>query len=173
VVAGSAVSLLKAFQETTPMSMDDRITRLADRAEIWDILIGYASAVDLREWQRWASYLHEDIEISLGEVGSVKGREACRTFAEQALSDIGPTQHIITNPEIAIDEDQARVRAILTTLHTVIDEDGSYHSLQGFGFYHYVLVRSEDGWKIRRAEVQVLHSVGDPRGRAAAGAARR
>lgn len=155
------------------INANNRLDWLVDRTQIWDLLIGYASSVDLREWDRWASYLDGNMEISLGAVGSVKGREACTTFAREALSDIGPTQHIITNPEITIEGNGAKVRAVLTTLHTVHENSSDYHSLQGFGFYHFDLVRREGSWLIARAAVEILHYVGDPGGRAAALGARR
>jgi 3-phenylpropionate/cinnamic acid dioxygenase small subunit len=154
------------------MNNADRIARILDRADIWDVVIGYASAVDLRDWDRWSSYLTDDVSIRLGKVGSVDGREACKNFASGALADIGSTQHLITNPEISFEnDDTAHVRSVLMTLHTV-EEEGVYHSLQGFGFYLYDMVRTTDGWRISGAEVQILHSVGDPHGRAAAGGAR-
>ena len=149
-----------------------RLARLLDRTDIWDVVIGYASAVDLRDWDRWASYLADCVQIRLGAVGSIDGREACKVFAASALADIGPTQHIITNPEITfISDDSVHVRSVLVTLHTV-EEDGVYHSLQGFGFYYHDMMRTAEGWRIIRADVQILHSVGDPHGSAAAGRAR-
>ena len=151
-------------------SLEQQMQLLVDRAEIIDVLYRYFSSVDLRDWERWGSCFTDDVEIDLG-FGQETGREKVVSWAEAGLADVDGTHHMSTNHEISIDGDAATVRSDLLTTHVVQKENGVERLTAG-GTYDHILVRTLEGWKIKKAGNHMVWRDGNPKGAAAASYAR-
>jgi 3-phenylpropionate/cinnamic acid dioxygenase small subunit len=121
---------------------------LHDKLEIHELLARYARGVDDRDWDLYRSVFTDDAYIDYSSAGAAAGpREEVASFLEQVMAAIPWTQHYITNVEIDLDGDAARVRAMFYNPMQLPGVDGP--SFCG-GFYHHELVRTASGWKRRR-----------------------
>lgn len=124
------------------------IQQISDHLEITRLLHTYARAVDTHDWELWRSVFTEDAEIDYtstphGEKGS---REEIADWLERSFALIPVTMHYITNIEIDLDGDAARVRAMF---HNPIQLPGVDGISTCGGLYHHRLVRTVDGWRSR------------------------
>lgn len=119
--------------------------QLADKLEIHELLARYARSVDDRDWDLYRSVFSEDAEIDYTSAGAIAGtRDEVAAFLEGAFAAIPWSQHYITNIEVDLDGDTARVRAMF---YNPMQIDGMDEPVSCGGFYHHVMVRAEDGWK--------------------------
>jgi hypothetical protein len=97
-------------------------------------------------WQLWRTVFTEDAEIDYTSTphGQKGSREQIAVWLEQSLALLDTTLHYITNIEIDINGDTARVRAMFHNPMQMRGVDGL--SACG-GLYHHHLVRSADGWR--------------------------
>lgn len=127
---------------------------VADRIEIDDLLTRYATAVDTKDWDLYASCFTRDAFIDYTGAGGIKGTlpEVQRWLAE-VMVFFPMTQHLVTNRTVVIDGDAAACRSYLFNPMGLPDGDGLMLFFDG-GYYHDKLVRTSDGWRIaERIEV--------------------
>lgn len=118
---------------------------LQDRVEITDLLHRYARALDTKDWDLLASVFTPDAHLDYTSSGCPAGpRDEVVPWLARALEPVPMTQHLITNVEIDLDGDRARVRAMFFNPMQLPGMDGS--SSTG-GYYHHDFVRTPDGWK--------------------------
>ena len=119
---------------------------LIDRAEITDLLTRYARAVDRQDWELFRTVFTPDARIDYTQVGGVAGDlDTVVGFLEQVMPMFESMQHLVSNIDIAIDGDEAKVTAMvynpLKLPDTPVWATG--------GWYHHELVRTADGWRSR------------------------
>jgi len=136
--------------------MNDR--QLRDRIEIQDLLVRYATALDTKDWVLLDTCFTKDARVDYTSSGGIAGPYSkARKWLEKALSAFPVTVHMIGNVSVAIDGDAARSTAFVLNPMRYRNADGSLHPFTVGAYYHDVLVRSADGWKIaERREVQVF-----------------
>lgn len=123
--------------------MDTRA--VADKLEIHEQLARYARGVDTKDWDLWKSVFTADATVDYSRSGVMCGpRDEVADFLAQAFGAIEWATHHITNVEIDLDGDRARVRAMFFNPMQLPGMDGS--SSTG-GYYHHDFVRTPDGWK--------------------------
>lgn len=134
---------------------------LIDRAEITDLLTRYARAVDRQDWGLFRSVFTSDARIDYTQVGGIAGDlDTVVSFLSEALAVFEAMQHLISNIDIAIDGDEAKVSAMvynpLKLPNTPMWATG--------GWYHHELVRTPDGWRSRSLveEAGWFHGVPEP-----------
>ncbi len=134
---------------------------LIDRAEITDLLTRYAHAVDRQDWDLFRTVFTPDASIDYTQVGGIAGDlDTVVGFLQEALSVFEAMQHLISNIDIAIDGDEAKVSAMvynpLKLPNTPMWATG--------GWYHHELVRTPDGWRSRSLveEAGWFHGVPEP-----------
>jgi 3-phenylpropionate/cinnamic acid dioxygenase small subunit len=118
-----------------------------DRQDIADVLVRYATGIDLRDWPLFRTVFTDDCELDYGEIGSWKGIDAVADFMEKVHASAGHTLHRLTNQVIAVDGDTAVARTYVDALIMVGDEGAG---VNGIGFYDDEIVRTPDGWRIAR-----------------------
>jgi 3-phenylpropionate/cinnamic acid dioxygenase small subunit len=124
------------------------VQALNDKLEIHELLARYARGVDDRDWELYRSVFTDDATIDYSSAGPPAGsRDEVAAFLEQGFAAIPWTQHYVTNIEIDLDGDEARVRAMFYNPMLLPGKDTP--SFCG-GFYVHDLVRTPDGWKSRR-----------------------
>lgn len=126
------------------------LQELADRLEVADLLRRYATALDSRDWDLLASVFTDDGAADYGELGGVNtGAATIAAFCRSALAGLDASQHLITNEVVELDGDRGRARCYFQAQHVYRGAEGGDHYLVG-GTYEDELVRTPEGWRIRR-----------------------
>ena len=122
------------------------IQTLIDRAEITDLLSRYARAVDRKDWQLFRSVFTPDARIDYTQMGGIAGDvDEVVGFLTEVMAMFEAKQHLISNVEIDLDGDTAKVTALVYNALKLPD-----HDVWGTGgWYHHELVRTPDGWRSR------------------------
>ena len=119
---------------------------LIDRAEITDLLTRYARAVDRKDWDLFRSVFTPDARIDYTQVGGIAGSlDEVAGFLEQVMPMFESMQHLISNIDIAIDGDEAKVTAMVYNPLRLPDSP----MWATGGWYHHELVRTPEGWRSR------------------------
>lgn len=136
------------------------VQALHDKMEINELLTRYASGVDGRDWELWKSVFTPDAYVDYSSAGAAAGsRDEVAAYLEQGIGRLPWTQHYITNVEIRLDGNRAKVRAMFYNPMQLPDVEGpSYCG----GYYHHDVVRTDDGWKSERLVEQNLWFVNPP-----------
>jgi len=131
--------------------MDPELKRLLDREQIVDVFNRYASGIDLRDAELYRSCFTDGLEVDLSGTGPGHCKaEEWVAQAFRAVSGFQTTQHIITNHQPQIREDEATCVAYLLAQHW--NPENAF--LVG-GYYTDELVRTPEGWKIRKLVLTV------------------
>lgn len=145
---------------------DETLLRhLADRAEISDVQLQYATAVDTRDWELLRTCFTDDLEA---DFSSGFGFPVVRVKAEDWIEGIAPvmsaleaTQHMITNHVITFDDDDhATCVAYVRAGHHDATSSGD-SDLTVYGFYTNGFERTSTGWRIARCKLTVSWMTGN------------
>jgi 3-phenylpropionate/cinnamic acid dioxygenase small subunit len=124
------------------------LRELQDKMEVHELLARYARGVDTRDWDLWRSVFTPDATVDYSSAGAAVGsRDEVAAALERGIATLPWTQHIITNIEVDLDGDRAKVRAMFLNPMQLPGLDGP--SCCG-GYYHNDLVRTPEGWKSAR-----------------------
>ena len=131
------------------------MTDADDRADITEQLVRYAYAIDDRDFDEVRARFTADAHLDYGASGGPAGpRDEVVAWIEQGLSLVGPTQHVVTNALVDLDEDTATSRCYLVNPLLSTETPPSTVVLIG-GEYRDRWRRTDDGWRI----VDRLHVV--------------
>ena len=124
------------------------VQALADKIEVHELLARYARGVDTKDWTLYRSVFTADATIDYSSAGAVAGtRDEVVAWLEAGFVHIPMTQHFISNVEVDLDGDRAKVRAMFyNPMQLPGMDDLSYCG----GYYHHDMVRTVDGWKSER-----------------------
>jgi hypothetical protein len=126
----------------------------ADKAQITDVLIRYATGIDFKDWALLRTCWTDDVEVDYGEVGQYSGVEAITDLMEQLHRGMGPTYHRLSNFAITVDGDRATARCyVFAHLQALPDDSASW--VEALGHYDDHLIRTSDGWRIARRTTQI------------------
>jgi hypothetical protein len=140
-----------------PASSEDRLQWLVDRAEIAELLVGYAGCIDRRDWIGLQGCYTEDGVMRHGDA-SVP-RERVPDLSEQILAGCASSHHLVGDPSIDIEGDTARTHSHYIATHV---SDGTTVKRQGGGWYDCELRRTEHGWKFTSVRSQTAWRTGEP-----------
>ena len=119
-----------------------------DKIEIKELLYRYARACDRKDWKLLPTVFTDDAYLDYTSAGCPAGsRDEVCAFLENALSTMPMTQHFITNIEIDLDGDRAKVIAMF---YNPMQLPGMAEMSYCGGYYHHDVVRTPQGWKSRR-----------------------
>ena len=146
--------------------MTERLTleALIDRAEISDVVLRYATALDSRDWGRYESIFTDPLTVDFsswsGEPEATLPVDEWVALVRSTLSGFDATHHLSSNHVISLSGDTANCVSYMVARHYLI-EDGEplMHSIGGH--YSNGLVREADGWKIRHCALTVTWEMGD------------
>lgn len=139
------------------------LQELSDRAEIGDIFTRYATGVDTRDWGLWRTCFTDDVHMSANvrEGISSFGADALVAKCRSDVEGLDATQHIITNHNIQLDGDTAHCTSYLHAQHVFRRAHSDGHHIVG-GYYTYEMLRTPEGWRIKKYSLTVTWAVGDP-----------
>ena len=139
---------------TTPVDSElnkQQLQQLADRNEITNLVYRLGAFLDHRRFDDMRSLLVEDATVRTPG-GTAEGREAVIAQADRNHHPDEPTQHLITNVLVDLEDGRAEVRANLVVNFAA--PTGSDQSLPApprkytLGeTYHFVVVRTPKGWR--------------------------
>lgn len=121
------------------------VQAIADKLEIHEQLARYARGVDTQDWDLWRSVFTEDATVDYSRSGIPSGsRDEVAAFLAEAFTTIAWATHHVTNVEIDLDGDTAKVRAMF---FNPMQLPGMAESSSTGGYYHHDFVRTPHGWK--------------------------
>ncbi|HEV3115214.1 MAG TPA: nuclear transport factor 2 family protein [Candidatus Binataceae bacterium] len=137
------------------MSTDDAGAMALDRALISETIFRYHRSFDLKDWETCRSFFSDPVEVeTTGMEGSVA---QVQSFARERLLKIlqrmGPadsaSQHFSGNHIVEIDGNDA-VCIASSMARSCKAQDGKRAVSFVGGWYTFNLVRTREGWKIRK-----------------------
>jgi hypothetical protein len=135
-----------------------------DQAGISDALHRYASGLDARDWDLWASALTDPVSIDMSSFTGLEAvtlpREKHVRAASLIFAGLDVTQHMITNHRHFVDNDTARVVAHMRAEHWAAEVQGGDRFTM-FGYYDDRLVRTDDGWRISHVKLVCTRYTGN------------
>lgn len=158
---GSAGKNSDGAAPTISRSELDRLLHLADRIEIEDVICGETMAGDLLDPAvATERYYTDDATVTFGKVED-PNRSAIpvtqyKKLIESFLPGFDARQHIMSNFIINIDGDNADSRSQVYAVVNIGEDVYETH-----GIYYHKLVRTPQGWRIRRQETDMRINIGD------------
>jgi hypothetical protein len=160
ILIGSGVSLAPppAFGESASGSLEARVRRLEDRAEIERLLMEYGRALDARDFVTYSHLFASDGEWS-GGLGTFRGPAAIQAAMEKAFAvpagapAPAPNFHLLTNAIIDVHGDRAQTVSKWTFVRVMDNKP----VIALAGHYEDELVREAGHWRfLRRLAPAVL-----------------
>jgi 3-phenylpropionate/cinnamic acid dioxygenase small subunit len=131
-----------------------------DKLEIHELLARYARGVDTKDWELWKSVFTPDAVVDYSSAGAPVGTpDELASWLEQGLKVVPMTQHLISNIEVDLDGDRAKVRAMF---YNPMQLRGMADMSFCGGYYHHELVRTGEGWKSERLVEENVWFVNPP-----------
>jgi len=126
------------------------LQEIADRIEIDDLLTRYATALDTKDWDLYASCFTPDASIDYSSSGGIKGKlPEVKAWLAQIMPTFPMTQHLVANRVIVVQGDTATCRSYLfNPMGLPDDANGLLLFFEG-GYYNDTLVHTPEGWRIR------------------------
>ncbi|OBB45713.1 MULTISPECIES: nuclear transport factor 2 family protein [unclassified Mycobacterium] len=126
----------------------------ADKAQIAEVLIRYATGIDFKDWKLFRTCWADEVDIDYGDLGTFTDPDAFTTLMEQIHGGMGQTYHRISNIVVDVDADRATARSyVRAVLQAVPDDGGSW--IDALGHYDDELVRTADGWRIAKRTTNI------------------
>lgn len=142
-----------------PSDAAGRLQWLVDRAEIGDLIVEFARALDERDWDGYAATYAADGVLDIAPTVQHAGTEGLAEFVAGSLSGYpGGTHHLNANHAISVDGDTATARVYLLAAH--VWQDMTRHA-DGAGWYDYDLRRTVDGWRFTRVRLTIRYLSGE------------
>lgn len=146
------------------MADHDRLDALCDRAACSDLVIGYAEALDARDWSGYRALFEDEIAIDYASIGSVADRIAADAWVERCrlLEMFDATRHRLSNILVRLEADAATVTSAIDAVH-FITVGGTALAGDLCGSYRHELVRRGAGWRIAGCRLEVAgYPMGKP-----------
>jgi hypothetical protein len=124
-----------------PTTADERLDRLESLAQIQQLPVRYALAVDSRDLDTMASLFVPDVQIGRDE----RGREALRGWFTESLSRLSDTVHFVGN-HIVDFESADRARGIVYCHDEIVQRDNNGNWEQGMLQYWDTYSRVDGEW---------------------------
>ncbi|WP_295214588.1 nuclear transport factor 2 family protein [uncultured Brevundimonas sp.] len=120
------------------------LSRVADRAEIEELVAAYSHRLDDRDWAGWAELFTEDGCYQSRVGPAFKGDLA--GVAERNLGALEGSHHMLGQHSITLDGDEARGRCYYIGIHVRHAAHPSQCDVVA-GWYHHRYRRTLDGWR--------------------------
>jgi hypothetical protein len=130
--------------QAPPSSLEEQVQWLVDRAQISELLVEYARAVDARDFDTLTSSFIDGGTLALPFFTLSKEEIAPKSI--EGLSPYVATHHLSANHAIKIDGDTASSRSYVVAVHVPDGEDLDRHGDIG-GWYDCTYRRTPEGWR--------------------------
>jgi 3-phenylpropionate/cinnamic acid dioxygenase small subunit len=126
----------------------------ADKAEIAEVLIRYATGIDRRDWPLFRTCWTADVSADYEQVGQFTDAEQLTDVMRLIHDAMGPTYHRMSNIAITVDGDRAVARTYVHAVLLLVPGD-STNWFDAVGHYDDEFSKTADGWQISR---RVVHT---------------
>jgi len=127
-----------------------------DTADVGQVMIRYATSVDQRDLERYATCFTSDVVVTgFGEI-EFDDRSTYVDWVAGALGRYSATHHQITNQEVEVDGDRAHLRSYVQATHVSAGDPDELIIL--WAIYDDRLIRTDDGWQITHHHLERLIS---------------
>ena len=120
----------------------------ADRQQIAEVLIRYATGIDSKDWPLLRSCWTDEIDVDYQQLGRFTSADALTDVMRQLHENMGPTYHRLSNFVIAVEGDRATARSYVQAV-LMLQPNDSTNWVDALGHYDDVFVRTPDGWRIK------------------------
>ena len=149
------------MSESNQQQSEALIQLLLDERDITSVLHRYAAALDQKDWALFSTCFVENATAHYETIGTLEGYAAIESLCRSALMNMSVTQHLIGNVDITVEGDTARSSCYLHGQHVRPKTPGGDNNIIA-GQYQDELVRTTQGWRIRRRTLHVWWSQGNP-----------
>lgn len=127
------------------------LEQLSERAEIGDVVLSYATAIDGRDWDLLRSILTDPVHIDYSSMGSLNDDMPAEAWVTRLKSLYGfdATLHMISNLTFRVSGEAAVCTSYVNAMH-FLKEDGREYGAHACGVYVHELIRVGGAWKIRK-----------------------
>jgi hypothetical protein len=133
--------------------VEARLAAIEDRQALTDLLSAYCRTLDDHDHAGLRALVTDDLHAEHGGmIPPIDGGDAFIAVLQHPPPTIRQWQHYVSNVEVDIDGDTAKVWAFLHAWHEVDLGDGDQIVPAG-GRYEIDAVRTPTGWRIRRLDV--------------------
>ena len=141
------------------------LQHLTDRMEISDTIIRYATGIDMRDWDVYRSCFCEEIEIDFKSWNKIEPKilkvDEWIDLVRKSICGFTSTQHISSNHVITIEDDHATCVSYMQAQHYLPNDQYEDTCTLG-GYYTNELIRTSQGWKIKKCKLTVTWTTGEP-----------
>ena len=126
----------------------------ADKAEIAEVLIRYATGIDFKDWKLFRTCWTGEVDIDYGDLGKFTDADAFTELMKQIHDGMGQTYHRISNIVVDLDGDRATARSYVRAVLMAVPGDANSW-IDALGHYDDELTRTPDGWRIRKRTTNI------------------
>lgn len=143
-------------------SMSQQVQALTDRSAILDAVVAYATAVDVRDWEKLAALFTDDARWEYSATGErVEGPRAIVARISGGIERLDTTQHVNSNHVITLDGDRAEHTCYFLAQHIRRGLPDGEGFIAG-GSYQDRLRRTAAGWQFVSRLVSSRWTDGNP-----------
>jgi 3-phenylpropionate/cinnamic acid dioxygenase small subunit len=124
------------------------------------VLVRYARAIDTKDWALLRACFTDNATSDYGDIGSWRGVDDVVRFMRDAHAGMGPTQHLLSNFQVAVDGDRASSVAYVVAVAVLASDPQDW--IKTIGIYEDRLVRVNDNWLINERTFRVTRTVLSP-----------
>jgi 3-phenylpropionate/cinnamic acid dioxygenase small subunit len=121
----------------------------ADKEQIAEVLIRYATGIDSKDWPLLRSCWTDEIDVDYQQLGRFTSPDALTDVMRQLHENMGPTYHRLSNFVINVEGDGATVRSYVHAV-LMLQPDDDTNWVDALGHYDDVFVRTAEGWRINK-----------------------
>lgn len=119
---------------------------LQDEHDISKVILRYATGIDRRDYKLFRSCFTDDAACDYAPTVRWSSADAITAFMEEMHRNLGETLHRMTNIVISETTGGAAVRSYVDVI--LMWPDGTLN-MDADGYYDDLLVKTEQGWKIK------------------------
>ena len=144
------------------MAGERSLSELGDRTAVSDVILAFARALDMKDWDGCRRCFLDEIEIDYSDLrGEPPSRTSAADFVakRRAALEHLKTLHLSTNHQITVEGDAATCVSA-AVIHRLRPEDSE--RFDTYCTYTHTLRRTPSGWKIARVKQTVHWNTGNP-----------
>lgn len=130
-----------------------RLQALVDFHDVGQVLYGYASSIDVKDFASLRTLLTDDAVAKFGDYEPVAGADAVVAWIEQATDDRSWQHHLISVYQVDVDGDEATALTYHTSHQTFVAEPDVVAVI--VARYHDRLRREDDRWRIAEKTMEI------------------
>jgi 3-phenylpropionate/cinnamic acid dioxygenase small subunit len=144
------------------MQQAEIIRQFADRTDVLDVVVAYATALDTRDWTALGILFTEDASWEYaGTDRRFVGPTEIVDFIRAGLDGIDVTQHLNGNHAVTLRGDEAEHTCYFHAQHVRLGTPGG-DTFLGAGRYRDRLRRTPDGWRFTDRVLTSMWRTGNP-----------